>query len=68
VRRILTPSKRLIGLVAGGSSPAVRLRARPKKVSGTYNALYILRGALYMFQKQSFIYLVAMLYIEEKYE
>ena len=39
-----------------------------KSASGTYNPLYILRGALYMFQKQSFIYLVAMLYIEEKYE
>ncbi|MAH47307.1 hypothetical protein CMI37_15895 [Candidatus Pacearchaeota archaeon] len=39
-----------------------------KRVSGTYNALYIDRGALYMSNKQSFIYLVAMLYIEEKYE
>jgi len=37
-----------------------------KRVSGTYNALYIGRGALYMFMKQSFIYLVAMLYIEKK--
>ena len=36
-----------------------------KKVSGTYNALYILRGALYMFHKQSFIYFETMLSIEE---
>jgi len=32
-----------------------------KRVSGTYNGVYICRGALYMFLKQSFIYLVGML-------
>jgi len=40
----------------------------PKNVSGIQNALYIVRGGLYMFMKQSFIYLLAMLSIEEKYE
>ena len=36
-----------------------------KSASGIQNALYIVRGALYMFKKQSFIYLLAMLNIEE---
>jgi len=36
-----------------------------KSVSGTYNGLYIARGALYTKTKQSFIYFVATLYIGE---
>jgi len=39
-----------------------------KRVSGTYNALYIGRGALYTKMTQSFIYLETMLSIGEKYE
>jgi len=33
-----------------------------KRVSGTYNALYIGRGALYTKTRQSFIYFETMLY------
>ncbi len=39
-----------------------------KRVSGTYNALYILRGGLYTNLTHTFIYFVATLYIGEKYE
>ena len=39
-----------------------------KRVSGTQNALYIVRGGLYMFWTESFIYSETMLDIEKKYE